>query len=195
MRYIVLLIFIGFSFHSKGQETDTLSIEEVDTIITGQEAVLVEEDPEVSKRFNPRKASLYSAILPGLGQAYNKKYWKVPIVYGGFFALGYTVDFYHENYTRFRQNLFAQIDDNPETINTTGFTEQQLRRLIDRSRRERDFYMILTGVLYLLQIAEAHINAHLKEFDLNPDLKVQVDPVVNYNEGFSSGVSLKLKFR
>lgn len=181
----VIIIIFSASLQVYSQVVDTLSTE-TPTVLS--------EEEDYSERFVPRRASLYSAVLPGLGQAYNRDYWKIPLIYGGFTAIVLTVDFYHDNYIRFRKDLFAEIDENKLTINNSGFNEQQLRRLIDRTRRERDFFIIISGVLYFLQIAEAHIDAHLKEFDLNPDLKVKIEPVMRYNEGINSGIALKFTF-
>lgn len=155
----------------------------------------VKEIETYADQFIPRKASLYSAILPGMGQAYNKNYWKIPIIYGGFFALGYAVNYYDDRYKTFRKDLFTLIEEGGSTT-PLGLSEAQVRSLVDKSRRERDFYMIMTGVLYLLQIAEAHIDAHLKEFKLNPDLKVSVEPMFEQPQfaNYNAGISLKIKF-
>lgn len=187
MRLLLILSFILiFSSLLRAQEIDSLYTES-DTLITV-------ETEDYTERFNPRKASLYSAVLPGLGQAYNKSYWKIPFVYGGFIALFLTVDYYHDFYSQFRADLFAEVDDNPLTINQSGHSETNLRRLVEDTRRERDFYIIVSGVYYLLQIAEAHVEAHLKEFKLNPELRVQVEPQFRYARGLNSGISVKLKF-
>ena len=188
MRTIFAFFTVLLISYSAGQA------QHIDSLYNERDTLLAQESVDYSKRFDPRKASLYSAILPGLGQAYNKKYWKIPFVYGGFTALGLTINFYHKHYTNFRTDLFAEIDDNPSTRNLSGYNEQQLRRLIERSRRERDFYIIISGAFYLIQIAEAHINAHLKEFEINPELKVQVQPTLRYTEGFNSGFLLTFKF-
>jgi hypothetical protein len=183
--FLTVLFFIYSA--GKAQNVDSLYNSDRDTL-------LAQATEDYSKRFDPGKASLYSAVLPGLGQAYTKKYWKIPIIYGGFTALVLTVDFYHGHYTRFRTDLFAEIDNNPRTQNLSGFNEQQLRRLVDQTRRERDYFIIISGVFYILQIAEAHITAHLKEFELNPELKVQVQPTMRYAEGLNSGILLTFKF-
>ena len=160
-----------------------------------RENVEVKEIETYADKFVPRKASLYSAILPGLGQAYNKNYWKIPIIYGGFFALGYAVNYYDDRYKTFRKDLFTLLEEGGNTT-PLGLSEDQVRSLIDKSRRERDFYMIMTGVLYLLQVAEAHIDAHLKEFKLNPDLKVSIEPMFERPQfaNYNAGISLKFKF-
>lgn len=186
MRIIlIILFFITGSLVSQAQNLDSL--------YTGSDTLLTLET-EYAERFVPRKASLYSAVLPGLGQAYNKSYWKIPLVYGGFIGFYLAIDYYHDLYTIVRQDLFAELDDNPLTVKTTNLTEPQLRRRIDQFRRDRDFYIVLAGVFYFLQIAEAHIDAHLKEFKLNPELRVTVDPQIRYAQGINSGISLKLKF-
>ena len=191
MRLFIVAIFL---FISTSAFVNAQGVQEIYEEGERDTLLATPTDTYAADRFNPRKASLYAAILPGLGQAYNKKYWKIPLVYGGFIALGYGIDFYHDNYTRFRSALIAEVDNNPMSVNETGFNTEQLRRLVDRTRRERDYFIILTGAFYLLQIVDAHIDAHLKEFDLNPDLKVQVDPVMRYQEGINGGLSLTLKF-
>lgn len=151
-----------------------------------------------AEEHSPGKASLYSAVVPGLGQAYNGKHWKIPIIYGGFIIFGYLIYDNNIKYQYFRRNLMAEIDENPETENTTGRDEENLRANRDQFRRYRDLNMILLGVMYLLQIADAHIDAHLLEFKLNPDITVSVDPVLvpygNPNPAAVTGVSLKLRF-
>jgi hypothetical protein len=171
-------------------EGDSLIVESQDTVLLKSYAT----------RYNPRKALLYAAVLPGLGQIYNKKYWKLPLVYGGFIALGYAINFYQQGYTKYKAHLFYNLENglaadgafNPDT----GFTTSSLRTIVTRYRRERDFMIILTGGMYLLQIIDAHVDAHLKEFDLNPRLQVSIEPTMYQDSmlGRQTGVSLYLKF-
>lgn len=173
------------------ESRDTLFLEELDTVAIKSYA----------KRFSPRKAILYAAILPGLGQAYNKKYWKLPLVYGGFYAIGYYIDNFNDIYTEYKGYLFynlengrrGQNDQNPIIKRTTG----QLRTIVDKARRERDFMIILMGGMYLLQMVDAHVDAHLKEFDLNPKLQVRLEPSIDENHmaGRTMGVALVMKFK
>lgn len=146
-------------------------------------------------RYNPRKALLYAAVLPGLGQVYNKKYWKLPLVYGGIGITGYALRFYQQGYTKYRGELF-EILQSGATISPSGFTENQLRTLIDRYRRERDFMVIVMGGVYILQMIDAHVDAHLKEFDLNPQLKLSIRPVAEQSliTGRTAGLGLFLRF-
>ena len=156
-------------------------------------------------RYDPRKALLYAAVVPGLGQIYNKKYWKLPLVYGGFFAIGYAINFYQDNYKTYKVQLFYNLDNgyegdtdiNPDDkTNPSGYTTGQLRTVVDKSRRERDFWVIMMGAMYILQMVDAHVDAHLKEFDLNPNLRVSIQPAVEQNEllGRQNSLSVIIKF-
>lgn len=169
-----------------------------DPIIVESEgdAVRVEEIDTYADKFVPRRASLLAAVLPGAGQIYNKKYWKLPIVYGGFITLGYVAKVYDDQYTQYRGELFQLLQD-ADFEPPSGATEEQLRSAINSVRRDRDFYLILMGVFYMMQILDAHIDAHLKEFDLNPDLKVTIDPMFEQPTyaRYNAGVSIKLKFK
>ncbi|NJM26454.1 MAG: hypothetical protein HC859_14220 [Bacteroidia bacterium] len=105
------------------------------------------------KRFSPRKALLYSAVLPGLGQVYNKKYWKVPIVYGGFVAIGYGYNFNNTVYRKLKADLFYILEHGTDGgTNYPNLGEDQVRSFIDSYRRNRDLMVILFGVMYTLQI-------------------------------------------
>lgn len=171
---------------------------------SAQDSVIVEGKDTVAiksyaKRYSPRKALLYAAILPGLGQVYNKKYWKLPLVYGGFYAIGYAINFYNNLYTEYKGYLFFNLEtrrgeneENPDIKLTTG----QLRTIVDKARRERDFMIILMGGMYLLQMVDAHVDAHLKEFDLNPNLQVSIEPTMKQDAwtGRTTGVALIFRF-
>ena len=155
-----------------------------------------------SARYDPRKSLLYAAILPGLGQIYNKKYWKLPLVYGGFFGIGYAINFYQDNYKTYKAQLFYNLDNGFEEDSEfdpndpNGYTTGQLRTIVDKSRRERDFWVIMMGAMYILQIVDAHVDTHLKEFDLNPNLRVSIQPSVAQDElmGRQNSLSLVIKF-
>ncbi|MCI0750797.1 MAG: DUF5683 domain-containing protein [Flammeovirgaceae bacterium] len=148
-----------------------------------------------AERFNPRKALLYAAVLPGSGQIYNKKYWKLPLVYGGIFAIGYAINFYQDGFSKYKGELFYVLNQGGG-VSPSGYNESNLRTIVDRYRRERDFWIVMMAGMYLLQIVDAHVDAHLKEFDLNPNLKVQLKPTWEQDEliGRQSGFSIVLKF-
>jgi len=125
------------------------------------------------EEFSPRKASLYSAILPGLGQAYNEKYWKIPIIYGGAVALGLAIDFYAERYSFYRRNLLTQQESG---TNELGVSERVLENATNKMRRQRDFFVIMSGLAYMVNIVDAHIDAHLKGFDMSDNLTLKLGP-------------------
>ena len=183
---------------SLGVAADTVIVESRDTVfLADPDTVAIKS---YAKRYSPRKAILYAAILPGLGQVYNKKYWKLPLVYGGFYAIGYYINLYNNYYTEYKGYLFYNLenglggenDENPEIELTT----RQLRTIVDKSRRERDFMIILMGGMYILQMVDAHVDSHLKEFDLNPRLQVSIEPSIQHNAwtGRTTGLALVVRF-
>lgn len=193
-RLLGLLLLLPLFSYSQDLRKDTAALS-VDSIRM-RSGKVVSIDTYAS-RFNPRKALLYSAVLPGMGQVYNKKYWKVPLVYGGLVGLILVVDFYNQKGNQFRNDLFDLLNGPAGTLlSPNGFTETQLRNGIEVARRQRDYFMIFTGFMYLLQMIDAHVDAHLKEFDLNPKLRVSIEPMMDnhYYTGTSTGVSIKLRF-
>ncbi|MCS6967431.1 MAG: DUF5683 domain-containing protein [Cytophagales bacterium] len=129
----------------------------------------------------PTKAALLSAVLPGLGQIYNGKFWylKVPAIYAAAGALLLTLRFNQQNYVGFRDAYQYRLDKNPFTTPEPRFssgTDEGLRSQRDRFRRERDYTIILGIGLYLLQIAEAAATAHMKTFDVSDDLALRFKP-------------------
>lgn len=171
-----------------------------DSLLTeshAQDTILIKS---YAARYDPRKALMYAAIVPGLGQIYNKKYWKLPLVYGGFFALGYAINFYQEGYIKYKEKLFFNLDNgytqDNESYPGDYYTTGNYRKVVDQYKRQRDFMIICMAGMYLLQMVDAHVDAHLKEFDLNPNLQLSVYPTVEQNSliGRQSGVSLVLKF-
>src|SRR6478609_11624025 len=155
---------------------DTTKTATIDTLpaFKGKRVITIES---YAKRFDPRKALLYSAVFPGSGQAYNKKYWKMPLVYGGFAVGIYVVSVYQGYYITYKNLLFDMLND-PTIKTTSPYTEDQLRQLVTTNRRQRDYFSALTALWYILQMVDAHVDAHLKEFDLNPQLQVRVEPSV-----------------
>ncbi len=148
----------------------------------------------------PARASLYSALLPGLGQAYNGTYWKIPIFYGGFITCGYFIYSNNLQYQRYR-NLFNQASL-PDSELTGRYNVETLKYFRDSYRRYRD-YSILAGLaVYALNIIDANVFAHLQDFDISDDLSASFGPGVimplnyqftnNLNPAF--GIQMKLNF-
>lgn len=195
MKKIVLAcLIIGFSTAAYAQDSLRRDANP-DTVFLKSDTATI---ASYASRYDPRKALLFAAILPGLGQVYNKKYWKLPLVYGGFAGFGYGVSFYQRGYKEFKGALFDLLESGESTIlvRKQAWSEQSLRTVVDRYRRERDFFIILSAGMYLLQMIDAHVDAHLKEFDLNPNLHVRIQPTMNNDmlTGTTSGISLIVKF-
>lgn len=141
-----------------------------------------------------------STILPGLGQAYNKKYWKLPIIYAGLGGFGYMFVTNNEQYKFYRKNLIAANDDDPDTDNTTIYSSDQLQVQKVAYRKNRDFAAIGIAVIYILNIIDANVDAHLKTFDVSDDLSLNVAPwhsIYGSAGGYKTvtGLSLKLTFK
>lgn len=142
-----------------------------------------DEDP-----LRPAKAAFYSAVLPGLGQAYNKRYWKVPLVYGAIGASVYAYDRNQKNYLRYRDAYKRRI---------AGYNDDEFQGLIattdrlldgqDFYKRNRDRSMLFILGFYFLNILDANIDAHLKQYNVNSDLSFK--PYIDVNPIGSSPIA------
>jgi hypothetical protein len=144
-----------------------------------------------------RKATIMSACLPGLGQIYNRKYWKAPVIYAALGGLGYWGINNHVRYKYYSNNLRFEHDEDPATLNTTGYSSSQLIEQKKYYQKYRDIAVILGMVVYLVNVIDANVDAHLKTFDVSDDLSLQLNPYSNldYNNKLQAGLSLKLKFK
>ena len=178
---LVLLVLVGIPFVLLAQETDTIPspIYHEDSVMGFRELEAPEETQTIEMQapnHDPNKAALYSAILPGLGQAYNRKYWKIPIVWAGFGAFAYFISWNNQQYQFYRRNLIYEIEQNPDFPNETPLETSVLKSARDNYRRNRDMLIIFNVLYYMLNIVDAHVDAHLIEFDVNQDLSVQLEP-------------------
>jgi hypothetical protein len=152
------------------------------------------------KRHSPLKAALFSAALPGLGQGYNKKYWKIPIVYAGFAGLGYAVYYTATGFYGYRNAYRLQVDKNPDTYGSyKGIDDAAtLKTYRDYFKKNLDMTAIFTAVWYTLNIVDAAVDAHLFEWNMKDDLSVSwrpvfVNPVLNSNTAcLGLGIQLKM---
>lgn len=152
------------------------------------------EFESVAKEHSPTRAALLSAVIPGMGQAYNKKYWKIPIVWGGFAAFGYFIKWNNDEYQYYRTQLIYEVEQDPDYPNETGLDQASLRSNRDFYRRNRDMLTVYGILFYMLQIVDAHVDAHLIEFDVNQDLSVKLQPDYIPIQSGRSNVGLTLKF-
>ncbi len=164
LRSLLLILFSLFLIPNlAAQEKDTL-------IIPSKPGITVSDTAERI----PGKAALYSAVLPGLGQIYNRKYWKLPIVYAGFGTLVYFIDRNNRYYTDLKRGL---IDPDYDLIYYDfELTTDQLERGKDLYKRWRDLSIILTVGFYALQIIDATVDAYLFDWDVGEDISFQVEP-------------------
>ncbi|MDR0412936.1 MAG: DUF5683 domain-containing protein [Dysgonamonadaceae bacterium] len=200
-----ILFIIGFilSLPVGLQAQESVLLENDSVLIT--EDVLVypdslDEKMNLEKQLfkpNPTRAVLYSAILPGLGQIYNRKYWKLPIVYGGFLGCAYAITWNCNQYNGYRKAYRDFTDDNPDTNSWLDYkyysydedlskwTEQQKTGFAGALKNKRDFYRRYTELSYIITIGvyaicmiDAYVDAQLFDFDISEDLTMRVDPVI-----------------
>jgi hypothetical protein len=155
---------------------------------------------------SPQRATLYSALLPGLGQAYNGEYWKIPIIYGGLGFCVYWIDQCDSQYQRYRtayNKKYAVENGTSADLDEFGgrYSLTTLKNARDMARRNRDLTILATGLVYILNIVDANVFAHLSYFDINDELSLRCEPVFFNEASFASGnmtptvgMKLKLKF-
>lgn len=146
----------------------------------------------VHKIHSPKRALISSAALPGLGQVYNKKYWKVPIIYGGAAALIYSFSFNNGKYQAYLDAYRARTDGDPSTTDAyLQYSPENLILLKDYYRRNRDLSAIGMVLLYSLNMVDAYVDAQLFDFDVSDDLSLQIRPFIDFNHA-SLTLSVKL---
>ncbi|MCF8276440.1 MAG: hypothetical protein K9J17_06880 [Flavobacteriales bacterium] len=168
-RYLIplFLVLIISATKVRAQENDTIAqVEQADSVIV--------------KKHSPVRASIMSTALPGLGQVYNGKWWKVPIIYGAFGGLIYSSVFNDMKCRTYRTAYLIRVDGDPNTKDefVGVYSDANLRELVDFYKRNRDLSLIFTGVIYALNIIDATVDAHLKGFDVSDDLTLKVRPAM-----------------
>lgn len=172
-------------------KTETKPIVVKDSLVQG-----VEYDP-----LAPSRAAFYSAVLPGLGQAYNKRYWKIPIIYAGMASGIYFYKKNDDDYNRFRDAYKRRLagykddefygDGNEPTISND--------RLINAQRsaqKNKSISIIVTAAFYLLNIIDANVDAHLRQYEVREDLSLEPNLELNpFNAQPQYGVSLRYRFK
>lgn len=186
-RILSLTVFIFFSFPAAQaqsvQAADTLSeAHSADTVSLkglpskGGEAIPPFDSPIPYP--NPKKSGLYSAILPGAGQLYNKQYWKIPIIYAAVGAAAYFVHHNTTQYQNYRKAYVASLQGK-EHAYTGMYDQAALKQLQDGYKRYLDMTYLLSAVGYALQIIDAIVFAHLKNFDVSQDISLRLQPVAH----------------
>jgi len=156
----------------------------------------------------PSKAAFYSAVLPGLGQIYNRRYWKLPIVYGaigtGIYVYIFNDDFYDRFRSAFKRRRAGFTDDEFYDLNGSGIvpgspdlSDEALQDAQERYQRDRDLALLITIGLYAFNIIDANVDAHLKQFNVDDDLSIDIQPYLEYHPITSDpnyGIAFTIKF-
>lgn len=200
-KLLIVTVFGFMSFFAKAQTDSTITIvpdtTEVIKVDRGTVTGNVKEVPvpvDSAYIHSPRKATIMSAVVPGLGQIYNKKYWKVPIIYGGFAVAGYFLNDNLKNIDKYKDAYIAETDGNPNTQNNTGYNTRQLDQLINQYKQWRDLSYIAFAAIYALNIIDANVDAHLFYFDVSEDISLNIVPYMSpiRSQGVGFSISLKL---
>ncbi len=179
---LLAVCWLGIATSPVLGQTDSLKREKKE----GKELSLLQKDP--------KKATLLSAVLPGAGQVYNGKSWKVPILYAGILTDLYFINYNHRRYESFRDALFAL--DKKEPNQFPSLNRAALVRNVDYWRQNRDLTVLLLLGIYALNLVDANVDAHLSGFDISEDLALQVAPQLGtVSASNSMGVSLTLRFK
>lgn len=186
---VLFILFLAISFASIAQESDSLRVEKNTKVAAGEYNPLA-----------PATAAFYSAVLPGLGQAYNKRYWKIPLVYAG---IGTSIYFHLENkkdYKRFRNAYKRRLEGFTDDEfygegETPRVSDERLRDAQRTAQRNKDLSIAVAVGFYLLNIIDANVDAHLRQFNISEDLSLRpnigLDPVL-YHSTYSLSLNFKL---
>lgn len=173
-------------------QNDTLSL---DTPQANRER---QKDYEPYNALAPSKAAFYSAVLPGLGQAYNGSYWKIPIAYAG---LGTGIYFYLENdkqYDKYRDAYKDRLAGRPDEFTVDGverITTDGLIRAQEFYQKNKEISLLVTAGIYVLNIIDANVEAHLRQFNVDEDLTVRPNLDFDALTGKSNyGLTLNFNF-
>ena len=127
-----------------------------------------------------------SAIIPGAGQVANKKYWKVPVIYGGAAVIAYFIKINNDEYNKYKEARIYKSDNDSTTVDPyPQFSDLEVKTREDYYRRNRDLSYIFAGVLYVLNIVDAYVDSQLMDFDVSDNLSLRINPAINstiYNE-------------
>ena len=209
-----LLLFINITFSQ--EEQDSIPKTEKDSIQSdlAKKGVVIKDSvsfKKVKEEFNPlapSKAAFYSAILPGMGQIYNKRYWKAPIAWGLVGGSAYMYAWNNNQYQTFRtafkrrqagftDDEYYDIDDNNAVGDDPDLDTDDLEYQQERYQSDRDLWLVVAIGMYALNIVDANVDAHLKQFNIDDDLSIDFEPYFDYNQITNSlnyGMALTIKF-
>lgn len=202
---LILCLFCSISIAQEAPDTTKVQLETGNKVLKtkktkGKNNVVV-VDSTVLKQIkeydplSPSKAAFYSAILPGLGQAYNGKYWKIPIVYA---AIGTGIYFYIDNnkqYNRVRDAYKRRLAGFSDDEFQNRLTDDGLREAQKNYRRNKELSLLVTFGLYALNIIDANVDAHLLQYNINDDLSLRPHYKIEEFDNIGRvGLSLNFQF-
>ncbi len=192
-----LAFTLGLCAFLSEAQTDSVKVTEgADSVVVAPEATVKYTAVVMDwrARHQPARAAIYSTILPGAGQVYNRKYWKVPIVLGG---LGVSYLFIHDNnksYVRYKTAYLDVVYGRPDEFNGE-YSADQLRSVADTYHRWRDLSYLAFGLVYALNIMDASVDAYFVRFDVSDDLTVRAGPSLGLAAQGAAGVSITVSLR
>ncbi|MBU1011165.1 MAG: hypothetical protein KKD74_13600 [Bacteroidetes bacterium] len=167
MRFCLMCLLLLVFMLPQG----TVNAQEKETLATAEK-----------KPHSPHRATLYSMMLPGLGQVYNHKYWKVPVIYAGIGVIGYVGITNRNNYLKAKEAYIyvSNGDDYPIDNDLVGkYPAEDLIVIRDYYRRNMELSWIVMGLWYALNVIDATVDAHLFDYDVGENLSVHLEPVLN----------------
>jgi hypothetical protein len=187
MRLIYIFISIAFSVIAvkAGAQIDSIKANDkvvlLDTLTPQKDSVVVKAPAKISKH-NPAKATRHSAILPGWGQAYNRQYWKIPIVYGALAVPASLFAYNNKWYQRTKDAYDILVNDGDSSQihpDLVGLSPQTLEYYRNSFRKNRDYSALFFLLVWGLNVVDATVSAHLKDFDVSDDLSLHIEPDFN----------------
>lgn len=157
-------------------------------------------DSVMEKKHSPKKATIMSALLPGLGQIYNKKYWKVPVIYAGLGIMTYFIVTNTNEYINYKCAYIEKMNGNTagnysDLVNK--YSAQSLQSAREYYRRNTEISILITAIWYILNIVDASVDAHLFTYNISKDLSLKLEPSIlppAYGKNYMSGIKISLHF-
>lgn len=216
IKLIFLLLLFGLSFVSQAKlYSDSLQLNS--NVTTKDSVISISNTSEKHKskipyKIIPRTATLHSLMIPGWGQLYNRQYWKLPLVVGAFVTLGLIANYNHTRYMKYRDYYYivSPHTDDPKYVPPAtvavpyedgvirDLDVNQLKRINDGFRRNRDYTYIGIVIAWAFNVVDANVSAHLKTFDVSDDISLKIKPALDFNpinNSLVSGLTLSFNFK
>jgi hypothetical protein len=180
---VIILVFITVSENIFAQSIAVDSLNNSDTVKV-----------KITKVHSPTKATIMSLVFPGLGQAYNRKYWKMPIIYAGMGISIYFATTNSKSFKKFKTAYTDRVDNDPLTVDeyVDELSGEGLKANMDYHQRNKDLSYIVAGLFYVLNIVDAAVDAHLFNFPKNDNLSFNFQPSIELSDNNQVASGFKL---